>query len=156
MTLTGYLTSELKRGYLLENDEERYAKRREKVYTFFMIPRETEKFFAYGYFQCADSFTFVMTFLPLRFLMACWALVTGGLVKVFRWNRPSEHLLRPAEVVDLVKGVLLLSCCYIMTFIDTSMLYHLIKTQSTIKLYIFFNMLDIADRYLFKLIDLYT
>ncbi|KAF2343799.1 hypothetical protein FHG87_025445 [Trinorchestia longiramus] len=84
LTLTGYLTSELKRGYLLENDEERYAKRREKVYTFFMIPRETEKFFAYGYFQCADSFTFVMTFLPLRFLMACWALIMRGSAKLFR------------------------------------------------------------------------
>ena len=40
LTLLSYLKSELKRGYLLENDEERYAERREKVYTFFMIPRE--------------------------------------------------------------------------------------------------------------------
>lgn len=146
LTLASYLKCELKRGYQLENDEERYAERREKVYTFFMIPRETEKFFAYGFFQCADSFSFVLTFLPLRFLLACWSLLVRGTARLLRLRCPTDRLLKPAESVDLVKGVLLLSCCYIMTWIDTSVLYHLIKTQSTIKLYLFFNILEIADR----------
>lgn len=40
LSFRDYLKSELRRGYLLENDEERYTARREKVYTFFKIPRE--------------------------------------------------------------------------------------------------------------------
>ena len=40
LSFRNYLKSELRRGYLLENDEERYTARREKVYTFFKIPRE--------------------------------------------------------------------------------------------------------------------
>ncbi|XP_066955915.1 protein TAPT1 homolog isoform X2 [Macrobrachium rosenbergii] len=41
---------------------------------------------------------------------------------------------------------MVLICCYLIGYIDTSVCYHIIKTQSTIKLYLFFNMLEIADR----------
>merc|ERR1719361_1702811 len=33
-----------------------------------------------------------------------------------------------------------------MSHIDTSMMYHLIKSQSVIKLYLFYNMLEVGDR----------
>ena len=46
-----------------------------QVYTFAKIPREMEKFMCYGFFQCADSFLFLFTFLPIRFAMAIVALV---------------------------------------------------------------------------------
>jgi transmembrane anterior posterior transformation protein 1 len=35
-----------------------------------------------------------------------------------------------------------------MFIVDTNMLYHLIKSQSIIKLYIFYNMLEVGDRLL--------
>lgn len=31
-----------------------------------------------------------------------------------------------------------------MNYVDTSMIYHIIKSQSVIKLYIFFNMLEVG------------
>lgn len=34
----------------------------------------------------------------------------------------------------------------LMFYIDTNMMYHLIKSQSVIKLYIFYNMLEVGDR----------
>ena len=46
-----FLFVELTRGYLLEHDEARFSARREKVYSFMKIPREVEKFMAYGFFQ---------------------------------------------------------------------------------------------------------
>lgn len=147
LSFRDYLKSELRRGYLLENDEERYTARREKVYTFFKIPREIEKFVAYGFFQCADSFFFVFTFLPIRFTLAIWSLLTRPVRKVFGlYFSKNRRILKPAEIVDLLKGVMVLVCCYLMGYIDTSVCYHIIKTQSTIKLYLFFNMLEIADR----------
>ncbi|GFT55910.1 transmembrane anterior posterior transformation protein 1 homolog [Trichonephila clavipes] len=33
-----------------------------------------------------------------------------------------------------------------MTYVDTSMLYHIVKSQSVIKLYIMFNILEVADK----------
>ena len=38
------------------------------------------------------------------------------------------------------------SCCYAMSYVDTSMLYHMIKSQSVIKLYLMYNMIEVADR----------
>ncbi|KAF4513816.1 UNVERIFIED_CONTAM: hypothetical protein B566_EDAN015879 [Ephemera danica] len=132
VTLCQFLRVELTRDYMLEQDEDRFTAKREKIYTFFKIPRE-----------CADSFLFVFTFLPMRFILAFWALVT----------RPFQHcfgarhgMLKPAEVCDVLKGVILICCSIVMTYIDTSMMYHLIKSQSIIKLYIFYNMLEVGDR----------
>ena len=42
-TLYDYVYSELRRGYVLENDEQRYRERREKFYIFMKIPVQLEK-----------------------------------------------------------------------------------------------------------------
>ena len=52
------------------------------------------------------------------------------------------RLLLPAEIIDLLKGFVIGICVYVMSYIDTSMMYHLIKSQSVIKLYLFYNMLE--------------
>ena len=63
----------------------------------------------------------------------------------FRLYRPSHgRLLFPAEIIDLLKGFIIGVCVYVMSHIDTSMMYHLIKSQSVIKLYLFYNMLEVT------------
>ena len=52
--------------------------------------------------------------------------------------------LFPAEIIDLLKGLIIGVCVYVMSHIDTSMMYHLIKSQSVIKLYLFYNMLEVC------------
>nr|KAF7392123.1 hypothetical protein H0235_017122 [Vespula pensylvanica] len=150
VSLIQFVQTELTRGYQLEYDEERFSARREKIYSFMKIPREVEKFMVYGFLQCADSFLFVYTFLPLRFIMALWAVATRPLwhclgSKKLRAKR-KERLLRPAEVCDLLKGVVVLGCWAATWKVDTSMMYHVVKSQSVIKLYIFYNMLEVGDR----------
>ena len=54
--------------------------------------------------------------------------------------------LFPAEIIDLLKGIILATCVYAMSFIDNAMMYHQIKSQSFIKLYLFYNMLEVGDR----------
>lgn len=44
-SLYDYMYSELRRGYFLENDEQRYTERREKFYILLKIPRELEMVF---------------------------------------------------------------------------------------------------------------
>jgi len=39
---------------------------------------------------------------------------------------------------------------------DTSMMYHVIKSQSVIKLYIFFNMLEVIIKYLLACYNLFV
>ncbi|CAH1964666.1 unnamed protein product [Acanthoscelides obtectus] len=101
----------------------------------------------YGFMQCADSLLFVYTFLPIRVILALWALITRPFSKCFGFgDKKNKRILTPAEVCDLLKALILLVCTATMFYLDTNMLYHLIKSQSVIKLYIFFNMLEIGDR----------
>ncbi|CAH0720049.1 unnamed protein product, partial [Brenthis ino] len=146
-SLFTFLHVELTRGYLLEHDEERFSARREKVYSFIKIPQELEKFMAYGFFQCADSLLFVYTFLPLRFVMAFWSFFNRLFRKCFGFcSHPRKTILKPAESCDVLKGFILLICSILMCYIDTNMMYHLVKSQSVMKLYIFYNMLEVGDR----------
>ncbi|KAL7306414.1 hypothetical protein TKK_0001831 [Trichogramma kaykai] len=148
VSLKQFVYEELTRNYELKHDEERYSARREKIYSFIKIPKEAEIFMWYGFLQCADSFLYVYTFLPIRFVMALWALITRPFKYFFTKDKRQgkDKILRPAEICDLLKGIIVV-CCWILTWeVDTSMMYHLVKSQSVIKLYIFYNMLEVGDR----------
>lgn len=147
-TLLDFLRVELNRGYCLDHDEERYTARREKIYSFMKIPRELERFLSYGCMQCADSFLYIFTFLPIRYLMALWAFLTRPIIRCIKRRRDCQRLLSPAETCDLLKGTLWIIVSFALLYADTNMLYHLIKSQSIIKLYMFYNMLEIGDRLL--------
>lgn len=62
------------------------------------------------------------------------------------WKRNTKTILTPAEICDLLKASIIILCSTMMFYIDTNMMYHLIKSQSVIKLYIFYNMLEVGDR----------
>lgn len=73
--------------------------------------------------------------------------------KIYLWSRKErsnlrvgERHLKPAEICDLLKGIVVISCWAATWKVDTSMMYHLVKSQSVIKLYIFYNMLEVGDR----------
>lgn len=139
---------ELTRGYILEHDEERYTARRQKIYSFMRIPRDLERFIVYGIMQCADSFLYIHTFLPVRFVLATWALFSRPIASCLGLRRRSQRLLTPAEICDLLKGLIWIACTFLMLSVDTNRVYHIIKSQSIIKLYIFYNMIEVGDRLL--------
>lgn len=56
-----------------------------------------------------------------------------------------SRLLQPAQVCDVLKGLILVLCFSMMHYVDYSMMYHLIRGQSVIKLYIIYNMLEVAQ-----------
>ncbi|KAK5865711.1 hypothetical protein PBY51_019958 [Eleginops maclovinus] len=141
LSLVRFITTELTRGYFLEHNEAKYTERRERVYTCLRIPKELEKLMTFGFFLCLDAFLYVFTLLPLRVILALLRLLTlpccglGG-----------SRLLQPAQVCDVLKGFIMVLCYSMMSYVDYSMMYHLIRGQSVIKLYIIYNMLEVADR----------
>ena len=46
------------------------------------------------------------------------------------------------------QGIIMILCGFCINYVDTSRMYHVIRGQAVIKLYIFFNMLDVGDRLL--------
>ncbi|XP_067615804.1 protein TAPT1 homolog [Eurosta solidaginis] len=143
-----FFNVELTRGYILEHDEERYTARRQKIYSFMRIPRDLERFIVYGIMQCADSFLYIHTFLPVRFALALWGLLTRPIAGCLGFRPRTQRLLTPAEICDLLKGTIWIACTLLMLSVDTNRVYHIIKSQSIIKLYIFYNMIEVGDRLL--------
>ncbi|KAM9678387.1 transmembrane anterior posterior transformation protein 1 homolog isoform 1-T1 [Trichechus inunguis] len=141
LSLLRFLSAELTRGYFLEHNEAKYTERRERVYTCMRIPRELEKLMFFGIFLCLDAFLYVFTLLPLRVCLALFRLFTLPC-----YGLRDRRLLQPAQVCDILKGVILVICYFMMHYVDYSMMYHLIRGQSVIKLYIIYNMLEVADR----------
>uniref|UniRef100_A0A3B3U8T6 Transmembrane anterior posterior transformation 1 n=1 Tax=Poecilia latipinna TaxID=48699 RepID=A0A3B3U8T6_9TELE len=140
-SLTRFICTELTRGYFLEHNEAKYTERRERVYTCMRIPKELEKLMIFGFFLCADAFLYIFTLLPLRVLLALLRLLTLPCC-----GFSGSRLLQPAQVCDMLKGLILVLCFSMMHYVDYSMMYHLIRGQSVIKLYIIYNMLEVADR----------
>ncbi|XP_061747631.1 transmembrane anterior posterior transformation protein 1 homolog isoform X1 [Nerophis ophidion] len=151
-SLTRFVCTELTRGYFLEHNEAKYTERREKVYTCMRIPKELEKLMIFGFFLCVDAFLYVFTLLPLRVLLALLRLLTlpccGFRARTCPFCRRSSgsRLLQPAQVCDMLKGLILVLCFSMMHYVDYAMMYHLIRGQSVIKLYLIYNMLEVADR----------
>ncbi|XP_032080347.1 transmembrane anterior posterior transformation protein 1 homolog isoform X2 [Thamnophis elegans] len=141
LSLLRFINAELTRGYFLEHNEAKYTERRERVYTCMRIPRELEKLMIFGIFLCLDAFLYVFTLLPLRVFLAMFRFVTLPCSSL-----RDRRLLQPAQVCDIFKGVILVICYFMMHYVDYSMMYHLIRGQSVIKLYIIYNMLEVADR----------
>ncbi|XP_035524785.1 transmembrane anterior posterior transformation protein 1 homolog [Morone saxatilis] len=140
-SLTRFIGAELTRGYFLEHNEAKYTERRERVYTCMRIPKELEKLMIFGFFLCVDAFLYVFTLLPLRVLLAVLRLLTLPCC-----GFSGSRLLQPAQVCDMLKGLILVLCFSMMHYVDYSMMYHLIRGQSVIKLYLIYNMLEVADR----------
>ncbi|CAG9537891.1 unnamed protein product [Cercopithifilaria johnstoni] len=129
-----YIWGELTRGYSLDNDELRYAEKQKKISAFLRIPIELEKFLFYGTLQCLEAFCHLSTFLPIRLLMS----VVGSLLCSRKWIA--------SNTCDFLKAFIVTICSYLMTLIDTSVMYHQVRGQGVIKLYIFYNMLEVADK----------
>uniref|UniRef100_A0A3Q1I2Y6 Transmembrane anterior posterior transformation 1a n=1 Tax=Anabas testudineus TaxID=64144 RepID=A0A3Q1I2Y6_ANATE len=136
-----FITTELTRGYFLEHNEAKYTERRERVYTCLRIPKELEKLMTFGFFLCLDAFLYVFTLLPLRVILALLRLLTLPCCGL-----SGSRLLQPAQVCDVLKGFIMVICYSMMSYVDYAMMYHLIRGQSVIKLYIIYNMLEVADR----------
>ncbi|KAL2354883.1 eukaryotic membrane protein family-domain-containing protein [Cryomyces antarcticus] len=67
---------------------------------------------------------------------------------VFRHRRTKStpSLLLPNHKADILKGLLVLASCVILMRFDASRMYHSIRGQAAIKLYVIYNVLEICDR----------
>ncbi|TPX78106.1 hypothetical protein CcCBS67573_g00620 [Chytriomyces confervae] len=112
--------------------------KKERIENFLAVPWEFEKLIFLGYLICLDSFLYIFTILPVRILIALHTIFKSIF---FRSSR-----LNTSQKCDLMKGLLVIICCYLLENVDGSRVYHSVRGQSTIKLYVIFNMLEIFDK----------
>ncbi|KAL8715805.1 MAG: hypothetical protein Q9220_000472 [cf. Caloplaca sp. 1 TL-2023] len=65
-----------------------------------------------------------------------------------RRAKSTPSLLSPDNKADIVKGFLILVSCIILMQFDASRMYHGIRGQAAIKLYVIYNVLEVLDRLL--------
>ncbi|GAA5805121.1 hypothetical protein HPULCUR_010634 [Helicostylum pulchrum] len=61
-------------------------------------------------------------------------------------QRTSFVQLRPSQKCDLLKGLMIIITCIVMWSMDPSRIYHSIRGQAVLKLYVVFNVLEICDK----------
>ncbi|KAJ6593877.1 eukaryotic membrane protein family-domain-containing protein [Mycena capillaripes] len=112
----------------------------DRVSNFLNIPVAIEKIIGFGFVLCLDSFLYTFTILPIRFTLA-W---TRFLANAFSRSAPP---LPPSQKADILRTLLLVVSILILNpLTDASKIYHFIRGQDTIKLYVIFNALEIGDR----------
>ncbi|KAF8893387.1 eukaryotic membrane protein family-domain-containing protein [Infundibulicybe gibba] len=112
----------------------------ERVSNFLSIPLAMEKIIGFGFILCFDSFLYTFTILPIRFALALFRFLTN----LFWCSAPP---LPPSQKADLLRTLLLVVSVMILNpLTDASKIYHTIRGQDTIKLYVIFNALEIGDR----------
>ncbi|KAL1365081.1 protein POLLEN DEFECTIVE IN GUIDANCE 1 [Arachis duranensis] len=112
-------------------------KGRERVYdTIFRLPWRCELLIDVGFFVCFNSFLSLLTVMPTRIAITIWRLLRAR-----KFKRPST-----VELSDF--GCFLMMVCGVILLqqIDISLIYHMIRGQSTIKLYVIYNVLEIFDK----------
>jgi hypothetical protein len=70
MLIWDFLKRDLTNEQLVDFKASEYEEKREKVYVFLRLPLILEKFMFFGFLQCADTFLYICTFLPLRIIFA--------------------------------------------------------------------------------------
>nr|GAT57669.1 predicted protein [Mycena chlorophos] len=112
----------------------------DRVSNFLSIPLAIEKIIGFGFVLCFDSFLYTFTILPIRFALAWPRLMLNTVSK-------SAPPLPPSQKSDILRMLLLVVSILILTpLTDASKIYHFIRGQETIKLYVIFNALEIGDR----------
>lgn len=108
--------------------------REEVLVNFALTPYYAEKVLLFGSLVCLDSFLFVLTILPLRWICAVWSLVVRRNISIKRRG-------------DFVKGLIAICTFVLLLQLNTSKVYHGIRGQAGIKLFVMYSVLEIADKF---------
>ncbi|XP_062212215.1 protein POLLEN DEFECTIVE IN GUIDANCE 1-like [Phragmites australis] len=112
-------------------------KKRQRVYnTMFHVPWRCERLILTGFFVCLDSFLSLLTIMPARIVITVWRVL-----KMRQFLRPNA-----ADLSDYGCFVVLALGVASLQMIDISLIYHVIRGQGTIKLYVVYNVLEIFDK----------
>lgn len=129
----------------------------ERVTNFLSVPGEVEKvrqlphiqrpltvqIILFGIVICLDSFLYTFTILPLRSLTALLHLVRNTFANLFNASSDRRHL-RLSHKCDLVKvTILVATVVFLAKTTDASQMYHSVRGQETLKLYVIFNVLEV-------------
>ena len=123
----------------------------DSIENFLAVPIHLESFISFGWVVCLDAFLYVLTFLPIRFIFALFLLSKRGIERITAkryFEKVSLMQIHRTHVYDLMRGVLLVAGFSTLSFLNMSRVYHYVRQQNTVKLYVLTGMLEIFDKLL--------
>jgi hypothetical protein len=122
-------------------------KRLRSVTEFVKVPSAVEALLSFGFWISVDSFLYTLTMLPLRFVYSIFLLVVWCYTKIagrkasgsFQFHRHNSYHLIQVSIIYIIYACVLKP-------IDISIMYHQIRNQSMVKLYLLVAMVEVFDR----------
>lgn len=118
---------------------------RERMFHFKDVALELFRTLALGWVLCLDAFLFLFTFLPLRI---CFSGILASFLKpAGKWMDNHRKHMQIRDKADFLRLVLILMTIFLLSVsLDMSKTYHWIRGQSTFKLYVIFNILQVLEK----------
>ncbi|KAI0561590.1 Eukaryotic membrane protein Tapt1 [Gracilaria domingensis] len=124
------------------------ATKRRGVYNLVQVPTRLEPLMTLGQLICLDEFLMLFTYLPVRAALSFFRLINpySGSFTRSSSRAPWYRTCCITWAVDVLQLSLLFISSLALWFFDISWIYHNIRGQSVIKLYVVFNVIEIFDR----------
>lgn len=162
LSFTDWISHEL--GWGVGLPWRRRARPAQHVVNFLSVPLRLEPLLSFGHAMCVDLLLFQFTSLPIRCVHAAMALAmltVKSSCKVlglawFTTSKDATHTsvrrggawptFTRAHAYDLVRGSVVVCAVLALGWVQVSRVYHYIRGEAIIKLYVIFNILEIFDR----------
>jgi hypothetical protein len=120
----------------------------QQMQEFIIVPGKLESILNFGLLVCVDSYLYMITILPIRFIWSCALLLLRILLRVCKQRpAPSPYRFHRRHSYQIIQvGILAFICHYVLGVISIGKLYHWIRGQSMIKIYVLIAMVEIFDR----------
>lgn len=111
---------------------------RERIANFLSVPLAVERVTLFGALLCLDGFLYNFTILPIRSFFALLRMVHKLFIGQTIMPIPRTHIHSILRMLLLVIPAIVL-----LAATDASKMYHTVRGQDTIKLYVIFNALEV-------------
>lgn len=116
------------------------------ISNFLHVPYKVEELIEFGFFICLDSFLFVLTILPIRLVYSLVLLAHDAILLAMNGFQALEsRVFHRTHAYDVMRGMALLFGCYTLHWLNMSIVYHFIRGQNMIKLYVLTGMMEIFN-----------
>lgn len=138
------LTSAKNQNLTTADRDQRDNQSYEELVNMFSIPWYLEKFMLFGLFVCLNSFLALFTLAPIKIILV------ASQVLITYIKNPKQNVIH--QLSSIKKDVITLSLIAMALFVlfsgklDISKMYHDVRGQADIKLYVMFGVLEVAEK----------
>lgn len=122
---------------------------------FIKVAFELERFVFLGFLIALDTFLYLFTYFPIRLVIAAFSFLNYLQQMIFQFLSQSFYLktegrskFNQVRAFDLIRFGMMVVSFIILYYFNLSQVYHRIRSQNTIKLYVLASMIEVLDKLL--------